>query len=60
MESLISRASINRKKGKKKKMSVSGDSTVQSNQSTASSEITVAMTLVTVVLLREENYIAYP
>lgn len=59
MDSLISRASINRKKGEKK-MSVSGDSTVQSNQSTASSEITVAMTLVTVVLLREENYIAYP
>lgn len=41
-------------------MSVSGDSAVQSNQSTASSEITVAMTLVTVVLLREENYIAHP
>lgn len=59
MESLISRASINRKR-RGKKMSVSGDSTVQSNQSTASSEITVAMTLVTVVLLREENYIAYP
>lgn len=58
MESLISRASINRKR--RGEMSVSGDSTVQSNQSTASSEITVAMTLVTVVLLREENYIAYP
>lgn len=59
MESLISRASINRKR-RGGKMSVSGDSTVQSNQSTASSEITVAMTLVIVVLLREENYIAYP
>lgn len=35
-------------------MSVSGDPT------TASSELTVAMTLVTVVLLIEENYIAYP
>lgn len=36
-------------------MSVKCDPTVQSTQ-----KITVAMTLVTVVLLREENYIAYP
>lgn len=49
MESLISRASRNREK----KMSVKCDPTVETTQSTTFSEITVAMTLVTVVLLRK-------
>lgn len=40
---------------KKKKKSVKCDPTVQNTPNTASSEITVAMTLVTVVLLKRRE-----
>lgn len=36
------------------------DPALQTIQNRTTSEITIAMTLVTVVLLREVNYIAYP
>lgn len=61
MEFFFDILSIHKQREREKKKSVKCDPTVQINLSTTLSEITVPMTLVTVVLLREEkNDMAYP